>query len=152
MQHCSLYSPQSGFCFLQNKLFRADRANPVLLSTFGFYSPVRIPVLTPNSSEEVWSLRGSLGEKKKSAKMFRHIIKCEDMMCWNLIWVMGHWAALTCRASQLLQVNRLSRLHGLGRNDGWIQSLAIKLQHGVLQNDVKLNKTSVHKSEVLPPR
>lgn len=49
---------------------------------------------------------------------------------------------LTCGASHLLQVHSLPRLHGLGGDDGWIQGLAIKLQHGVLQNDANLNKNA----------
>lgn len=38
-----------------------------------------IPVLTQHSSGEVWTLKGSLGGKKKpQKKMFRGISKCED--------------------------------------------------------------------------
>lgn len=34
--------------------------------------------------------------------------------------------------THLLQVHALCRLHGLGQHDGWVQGMAIKLQHGVL--------------------
>lgn len=57
---------------------------------------------------------------------------------------------LTCGASHLLQVHSLPRLHGLGGDDGWIQGLAIKLQHGVLQNDAKLNKKCLLDKYVTP--
>ena len=41
---------------------------------------------------------------------------------------------LTWGTGQLLQIHSVARLHGLGRHDGWVQGLPIKLQHGVLHS------------------